>query len=69
MEFITSMSIFYLILIVIFFLIIIGIISYFIRIYNQLVMMRNNVDKTFSNIDVLLKQRADEIPNLVKVVK
>lgn len=31
--------------------------------------MRNNVDKTFSNIDVLLKQRADEIPNLVKVVK
>lgn len=69
MEFITSMSIFYLILIVVFFLIIIGIISYFIRIYNQLVMMRNNVDKTFSNIDVLLKQRANEIPNLVKVLK
>lgn len=69
MEFITSMSIFYLILIVVFFLIIIGIISCFIRIYNQLVMMRNNVDKTFSNIDVLLKQRADEIPNLVKVLK
>ena len=32
-------------------------------------MLNNNVDKSFVNIDVLLKQRADEIPNLVKVVK
>ena len=38
-------------------------------IYNRLVMLRNNVDKAFGNIDVLLKQRADEIPNLIKVVK
>jgi LemA protein len=38
-------------------------------IYNGLVSMRNNIDKAFSNIDVLLKQRYDEIPNLVEVCK
>lgn len=54
---------------VIFGLIIIGIISSFITMYNRLVMLKNNVSKSFANIDVLLKQRADEIPNLVKVVK
>ena len=32
-------------------------------------MLKNNVEKAFSNIDVILKQRADEIPNLVSVVK
>ena len=40
-----------------------------INIYNSIVMLNQNVDKAFANIDVLLKQRADEIPNLVKVVK
>lgn len=53
----------------IFGLIIIGIISYIIGLYNRLIMLKNNVIKSFANIDVLLKQRADEIPNLVKVVK
>ncbi|MBF8455559.1 LemA family protein [Kaistella sp. G5-32] len=42
---------------------------YVIGIYNKLVMLKNNVEKAFSNIDVILKQRADEIPNLVSVVK
>jgi len=32
-------------------------------------MLSNNVDKSFGNIDILLKQRADEIPNIIKVVK
>lgn len=32
-------------------------------------MLKFNVDKSFANIDVLLKQRADEIPNLIKVVQ
>ncbi|WP_127959663.1 LemA family protein [Serratia microhaemolytica] len=63
------MPIFYLVLIVVMLLIGLGTVSYFIRVYNQMVMMRNNVDKSFANIDVLLKQRADEIPNLIKVVK
>jgi LemA protein len=29
--------------------------------------MRNNIDKAWSNIDVLLKQRFDELPKLIKV--
>jgi len=42
-------------------------IGYTIVIYNGLVALKNNVDKTWSNIDVLLKQRFDELPKLVKV--
>jgi LemA protein len=34
-------------------------------IYNGLVVVKNNVAKAWSNIDVLLKQRHDEIPKLV----
>jgi len=55
--------------IVIIVLLIVGLISVIISAYNKLVMLRFNVDKAFANIDVLLKQRADEIPNLIKVVK
>mgnify|MGYP003564823341 FL=1 len=42
---------------------------YFIMIYNRLVALRNNVDEAWSNIDVLLKQRYEEIPKLVEVCK
>ena len=38
---------------------------YFARIYNELVALKNNVNKTWSNIDVLCKQRHDELPKLV----
>ena len=55
--------------IVIIVLLVVGLISVIITAYNKLVMLRFNVDKAFANIDVLLKQRADEIPNLIKVVK
>jgi LemA protein len=41
--------------------------GYFIGIYNQMVAVRVNVDKSWANIDVLEKQRYDEIPKLVKV--
>ncbi|TDG35065.1 LemA family protein [Pedobacter changchengzhani] len=41
--------------------------SYFIGIYNKLVMLKNNVEKAFMNIDVILMQRAAEIPELVKI--
>jgi len=34
---------------------------YFVMIYNGLVQVKNNVDQAWSNIDVLLKQRADEL--------
>lgn len=50
-------------------LLLIGFISYVIGIYNKLIALNFNIDKTYANIDVLLKQRADEIPNLIKVVK
>lgn len=42
--------------------------KYFIDTYNRLVMLNFNTDKAFANIDIVLKQRADEIPNLVKVL-
>jgi len=42
---------------------------YFIIIFNNLVALRNNVKKAWSNIDVLLKQRHDELPKLVETCK
>lgn len=42
-------------------------VSYFVGIYNGLVEVNNNVDKAWANIDVLLKQRHDEIPKLIAV--
>lgn len=42
---------------------------YFILIYNGLIRLRHNIDKAWSNIDVLLKQRHDEIPKLVQVCR
>ena len=40
-----------------------------ITIYNSLVIKKNQIDRTFSSVDVLLKKRCDLIPNLVSVVK
>ena len=42
---------------------------YAVILYNELVGLRNENDRAFANIDVLLKQRHDEIPNLVSCVK
>ena len=42
---------------------------YAISIYNHLVRLKHNVSKAWSNIDVLLKQRHDEIPKLVETCK
>lgn len=38
-------------------------------IYNNLVRLKHNVSKAWSNIDVLLKQRHDELPKLVETCK
>ncbi len=43
--------------------------GYAISIYNHLVRIKHNVSKAWSNIDVLLKQRHDELPKLVEVCK
>ncbi len=40
-----------------------------IQIYNSLVAKKNQVSKSFSSVDVLLKKRWDLIPNLVAIVK
>jgi LemA protein len=42
---------------------------YVVRIYNGLVALRENVRKAWSNIDVLLTQRHDELPKLVATCK
>ena len=51
------------------FLLVTGFLAYAIIIYNELVRLRNDNDRAWANIDVLLKQRHDEIPNLVETVK
>ena len=50
-------------------LIIIGIVVYFVLIYNSLINLRNRVKNAWSQIDVQLKRRTDLIPNLVETVK
>lgn len=45
------------------------VVFYAIFIYNNLVSLKHGVSKAWSNIDVLLKQRHDELPKLVEVCK
>jgi len=56
-----------LILLGIMFLSLVVLIGYTVTIYNGLVGLKHNIDKAWSNIDVLLKQRFDELPKLIKV--
>jgi len=42
---------------------------YIILIYNNLVTLKHSVAKAWANIDVLLKQRHDELPKLVEICK
>ena len=44
-------------------------IAYLIMIYNNLVQVKHNVSKAWANIDVLLKQRHDELPKLVETCR
>jgi LemA protein len=48
---------------------VVSLLVYTVGIYNGLVRLKHNVDRAWSNIDVLLKQRHDEIPKLVETVK
>ena len=45
------------------------VVVYFVMLYNQLVQVKHNVSKAWANIDVLLKQRHDELPKLVETCK
>lgn len=48
---------------------IIGLVVYVVMIFNGLVALKNDVAKAWANIDILLKQRHDELPKLVEVCK
>ena len=45
------------------------VLTYSISLYNDLVGLKHAVSKALANIDVLLKQRHDELPELVEVCK
>lgn len=55
--------------VIIFFLLIAGILAWGVVLYNQLVMVKNNTKKSWSNIHVLLKQRHEELPKLITVCR
>src|SRR5687767_10523362 len=46
-----------------------AIVAYAVMLYNNLVQVKHNVAKAWANIDVLLKQRHDELPKLVETCK
>jgi LemA protein len=58
-----------LVVLVILAVIVVGIIMYLVGIYNNLVTLKNDLERSFANIDVLLKQRHDELPKLIETCK
>jgi LemA protein len=52
-----------------FVLLVTGAAIYAVIVYNGLVRLQNEIGRAWANIDVLLKQRHDEVPNLVACVK
>src|SRR5438132_9812836 len=46
-----------------------GSVGYLVTIYNGLVAIKNDIDKAWANIDVMLKQRHDELTKLLEVCK
>lgn len=54
---------------IVFLILVVALIVYIITVYNGLVSLKHNVAKAWANIDVLLKQRHDELPKLVEVCR
>lgn len=52
-----------------FLFVILGLGVYVVMIFNGLIALKNDVAKAWANIDILLKQRHDELPKLVEVCK
>ncbi len=50
-------------------LIVVAVVVYTVSIYNSLVRLKNDIDKAWANIDVLLKERHDELPKLIETCK
>jgi LemA protein len=61
----SSMSLFVIVLLVV----LAVLAAYGVMLYNGLVNVKHNVSKAWANLEVLLKQRHDEIPKLVEVCK
>jgi len=57
------------VVLLIFLFAIVGVTVYVITIFNSLVALKNDIDKAWANIDVLLKQRHDELTRLLDVCK
>lgn len=57
------------IILAIIFIVVIGFVLYSVAIYNGLVKLKNDITKSWANINVLLKQRSDELPKLLSSVK
>jgi LemA protein len=53
----------------VFIAIFVGLVLYAILIFNNFVRLKHNVSRAWSNIDVLLKQRHDELPKLIETCK
>jgi LemA protein len=47
----------------------VGLAVYVVMIFNGLIALKNDVAKAWANVDILLKQRHDELPRLVEVCK
>jgi LemA protein len=52
-----------------FLFVMVGLVVYVVMIFNGLIALKNDVAKAWANIDILLKQRHDELPKLVEVCK
>jgi LemA protein len=48
---------------------VVALVVYLITLYNGLVALKNDIDKSWANIDVLLKQRHDELTKLLDTTK
>ncbi len=55
--------------ILIFFALLLGVVLWGVLLYNQLIILKNSASKAWSNIDILLKQRNEELPKLVAVCR
>ncbi len=53
----------------VFILVVAALVFYTVSIYNSLVRLRNDIDKAWANIDILLKERHDELPKLIATCK
>jgi LemA protein len=52
-----------------FLFVILGLVVYVVLIFNGLIALKNDIAKAWANIDILLKQRHDELPKLFDVCK